>query len=203
MTQPAFVPIAEPDQVRPALRLATPRRWVVSRPAEVQVPRRPGVAMTGNPGPDQGYALRLVRRLASGLRLAAGEQQADIELGVALLASRRAGSFGRAPCAHDVRAMLALWGLLADQPPEGLVGERRRAFSGVSHDYQLQRALVGRVPDEAMRLSLEQLEGRVGSGEWRALVGLSPSVDAPSGPAGPSAPGSARIARPGQPAGPG
>ncbi|MHB1583830.1 MAG: hypothetical protein ACYCU7_14590 [Acidimicrobiales bacterium] len=179
MTQPAFVPIAEPDQVRPALRLETPRRWVAGRPAEVAVPRRPGGPMDGTPGPDQGYALMLARRATPRLALADGEQAADVELGVALLAARRAGSFGRAPSAPDVRAILALWGFVADQPPEGLVDERRRAFQGVSHDYTLQRALVGRVPEESLHLSPEQVEGRVAAGDWRELVGLAPG-DHPS-----------------------
>lgn len=174
MTQPAFVPIAEHDQVRPALRLRTPRCWVPTRPAEVQVPRRAGLAMTGNPGPDQGYALRLARRFAPRLRLAEGEHPADVELGVALLAARRAGSFGRAPCTHDLRAMLSLWGFLVDGPPEELVDQRRAAFRGVSHDYTLQRALVGRVPEEALRLTPSQIEGRVAAGDWRELTGTGP-----------------------------
>lgn len=175
MTQPAFVPIAEPDQVRPALRLETPRRWVAARPAEVVVPRRPAGPMGGTPGPDQGYALALARRATPRLALVDGEHVADVELGVALLAARRAGSFGRAPSAPDVRAMLALWGFAVDQPPEGLVDERRRAFQGVSHDYSLQRALVGRVPEETLHLTPEQVEGRVAAGDWRELVGVAPT----------------------------
>ncbi len=197
MSQPAFVPIAEHDQVRPALRLQTPRRWVPTRPAEVQVPRRAGLAMTGNPGPDQGYALRLARRYTSQLRLVEGEHLADVELGVALLAARRAGSIGRAPCAHDLRAMLALWGFLVDQPPEGLVDERRRVFLGVSHDYSRQRALVGRVPEETMRLTPPQIEGQVAAGDWRELVGVVPRSSTPAGRASGSPGGSTQPAEAG------
>jgi hypothetical protein len=174
MTQPAFVPIAEYDQVRPALRLATPHRWTATRPAEVRVPRHATSPMMGNPGPDQGYALRLAHHFEPRLVLVAGEDVEDVELGAALLAARRAGSFGRAPCAHDLRAALGLWGFLTDRPPEGLVEERTRAFKGVAHDYHLQRALVGRVPEETLRLPPDQVEGQVAAGEWRALVGAPP-----------------------------
>jgi hypothetical protein len=183
MTQPSFVPIAEPDQVRPALRLEPPRRWVAGRPAEVVVPRRSGGPMGGASGPDQGYALLLARRATPRLALADGEQAADVELGVALLAARRAALFGRAPSAPDIRAIVALWGLVTDDPPEGLVDERRRAFQGVSHDYARQRALVGRVPEETLHLSPEQIEGRVAAGDWRELVGVGPGeVPSTEGP---------------------
>lgn len=178
MTQPAFVPIAEHDQVRPAFRLATPHRWTPTRPAEVRVPRHATSPLMGSPGPDQGYALRLAHRFEPRLVLMAGEDLEDVELGAALLAARRAGSFGRAPCAHDLRAVLALWGFLTDQPPGELVEERTRAFKGVAHDYHLQRALVGRVPDETLRLAPDQIEGRVAAGEWRTLVGVPPSAGA-------------------------
>lgn len=184
MTQPAFVPIAESDQVRPALRLETPRPWEPRRPAEVQVPRRAVSPLMGTPGPDQGFALRLAHRFAERLRLVEGESIHDVELGLALLASRRAALFGRAPCVHDVRAMLALWGFDEKTPAEGLLEDRVEAFRGVAHDYPTQRVLVGRIPDETMRLTPEQIAGRVGAGEWRELTGWIPEDPAPSGHVG-------------------
>jgi hypothetical protein len=150
MTQPSFVPITGADQVRPALRLHVPGHWTADRPAEARMPSRPSGRSMGTPGPDQGYALGLAHRFADRLRLAEGESAEDVLVGVALVASRRAGMFGRAPCVHDVAAALGLWGFLSDPSP-GSVEERRRAFLGAAHDYAVQRALVDGVSEEALR----------------------------------------------------
>ena len=62
MTQPTFVPIAEADQVRPALHLDVPGAWTTSRPAELVVPEVRRGRDIGTPGPDSGFALRLAKR---------------------------------------------------------------------------------------------------------------------------------------------
>jgi hypothetical protein len=82
-------------------------------------------------------------------------------LGVALVASRRAALFGRAPCIHDVRLALNLWGFLDDAPAD-LRATRRMAFSSISHDYVAQRALVDAVPEETLRLRPDEV--RAGGG---------------------------------------
>lgn len=174
MTQPSFVPIAEPDQVRPALRLQAPRPWAPDRPAEQRYPARTGGRGRGTPGPDQGYALRLARRFEDRLRLADGESAEDAVVGCALLAARRSALLGRAPTVFDVEAALALWGLTGDAPDE-LVAVRRRTFSAVTHDYRVQRALVDRVPEAVLRRPPADLAARVAAGEWRDLVGEPPA----------------------------
>ena len=160
MTQPSFVPISEADQVRPALRLEEPRRWVPSRPAELRYPVRTGGRNRGHPGPDQGYALRLARRFADRLRLVPGESEEDVLVGGALIAARRSALFGRAPTVHDVEAAWALWGFLDDEPLQGILEARRLAFSSVAHDYPVQRALVDRVPDDVIRLPATEMAAR-------------------------------------------
>lgn len=162
MTQPSYVPIAEADQVRPSLRLEPPRVWVPDRPAELRFPVRPGGRNRGAPGPDQGYALRLARRVERSLVLEPGESAHDVVVGVALLAARRAALLGRAPTIFDVQAAVALWGFLDAEPSEPLVAQRRRAFSGVAHDYPAQRALVDSVPEEVIRRGAHE----VSPGEW-------------------------------------
>jgi hypothetical protein len=174
MTQPSFVPITEADQVRPSLRLENPRPWVPDRPAELQFPVRPGGRNRGTPGPDQGYALRLARRFVGRLRLGPGESEEDVVVGTALLASRRAALFGRAPTVHDVGTALALWGFLDDGAPAGLIESRRLAFSAAAHDYPVQRALVDRVPESAIRLSASDVIARRDG--WAALVGADTSA---------------------------
>lgn len=176
MTQPSFVPISEADQVRPSLRLEAPRRWVQDRPAEQRFPVRPGGPRLGSPGPDQGFALRLARRFEERLRLTDRESTEDVVVGVALLASRRASLFGRAPTVHDVETALRIWGCLEGDPPGALVDARRAAFSGAAHDYVVQRDLVDRVTDAAIRLGADEAGALVAAGEWATLVG------APAGP---------------------
>lgn len=173
MTQPSFVPIAEVDQVRPALHLSVPESWTQSRPAELSIPRRSGDAARshsrgrGTPGPDQGFALSLARRFAGKLHLAAGESLEDAIVGCALLAARRAGTLGRAPSIRDVEVAFTLWGFLKDAP-ESLVELRKSYFRSASHEYDVQRRLVDQVPAEILRLSLEDIEDR--SKNWETLV---------------------------------
>src|ERR1700689_3130259 len=138
MTQPSFVPIAEADQVRPSLQLEVPGPWSTNRPAELAVPRQPEGKGFGKPGPDQGFALRLARRFEDRLRLSASESAEDVIVGVAMLASRRAGLTGRAPCVYDVETALALFGFVSDAPAD-LVAERANRFRSVAHDYAVQR----------------------------------------------------------------
>jgi hypothetical protein len=131
-----------------------PGSWTASRPAELVVPTLGRTRGTGTPGPDSGFALRLAKRFEHELRLHEGESEHDVLLGVALVAATRAALFGRAPCIHDVRFALNLWGFLEDAPAE-LVDRRRAAFSSLAHDYVAQRALVDSVPEETLRRSPE------------------------------------------------
>ena len=177
MTQPSFVPIPDADQVRPARRLQVPAAWTPGRPAELRTPARPIGPGMGTPGPDQGYALRLGRRFEPRLRLGAGESAEDVIVGGAVLASRRAGLFGRAPSIHDLTVAFSLWGYLGDAPGE-LVEARRAAFSGASHDYLVQRRLADQVPESSLRLSPAQVVERSAAGDWHALV-AGPAQPAP------------------------
>jgi hypothetical protein len=159
MTQPTFVPIAEADQVRPARHLHVPGTWTTSRPAEVTVPARLGGRNVGTPGPDSGFALRLAKRFEPELKLGEGESEHDVLLGVALVAAKRSALFGRAPSVYDVRFALNLWGFLEDVPADRRA-VRKLAFSGVSHDYAVQRTLVDSVPEDTLRLSPEEARER-------------------------------------------
>jgi hypothetical protein len=177
MAQPTFVPITEADQVRSARRLSVPKAWVAGRPADLHGPKRPAGSRLGTPGPDQGFALRLVRRFEDRLRLVPEESVEDVLRGAALLASKRAGLLGRAPCVYDLDAAFALFGFLVDAPPEGLVAERRRLFASASRDYVAQRELVDAVPEETLALPAAQLSARLG--EWQSLLRRAPGPAEP------------------------
>jgi hypothetical protein len=162
MAQPTFVPIAEADQVRPARHMHVPGAWTTSRAAEIVVPEHPRGRSMGSPGPDSGFALRLARRFEHEVKLSTGESEHDVLLGVALVASKRAAIFGRAPSVYDVRFALNLWGFLDDAPSE-LRTARRGAFSSISHDYVAQRQLVDSVGEDVFRLTPEEARFKGGS----------------------------------------
>jgi hypothetical protein len=175
MAQPTFVPITEADQVRGARRLSVPKAWVADRPADLVGPARPTGTRHGTPGPDQGYALRLAKRFEERLVLTTGEHAEDVLHGGAILASKRAGLIGRAPCIYDLDAAFGLFGFLVAAPPAELVTERRRLFAAVSRSYVAQQTLVDAVPDETLSLPAEQLSARLG--EWQTLLRRAPSGD--------------------------
>lgn len=181
MAQPTFVPITEADQVRPARRLSVPKGWTADRPDDFVGPVRSTGIRQGTPGPDQGFALRLGRRFEERLRLSSGEHAEDVIVGAALLAAKRGGLLGRAPCVYDLDATFGLFGFLVEAPPDGLVAERKALFASVSHDYVAQRSLVDAVPDETLLLPAQQLSARLG--EWRTLLHRSPAAGEVPAPA--------------------
>ena len=168
MTQPSYVPIGEADQVRPAFRLRTPLPWKADRVADLRTPGQPRGPEFGVPVPDEGYALRLAHRLfESRLELTPGIGPEDALVGAAGVGGARAALFGRAPVARDLEMALVLFGFLGDAPAE-LVAWRTPLFQAASHHYELQRAIVDRVPEETLRLTPEQVHARLG--DWRTLV---------------------------------
>lgn len=178
MTQPSYVPIAEVDQTRPALRLSTPRSWTQARPAELLSPKRPRGRGAGVPGPDQGYAMLLAHRFSERLVLVEGEDPSDVLLGAALVATARSGHYGRAPVARDVELALGLFGYLSPAPDE-LVEWRRSKFGGIAHDYSAQRELVDGIPEGSLLLDPGDAKRRAPD-EWRELLGASGASGAPS-----------------------
>lgn len=169
MTQPAYVPITEADQVRPGYHLRTPPRWQAHRPAEHRGPSIPGGSLFGRPGPDQGYAYKLFQRLENQLVLEEDDEPADVRAAVVGIATRRAAMFGRAPILADLEHAAKLWGLLGGAPKE-LVEFRQAKFKGVGHDYMRLRSLVASIPEESLRApgaSLEMTES------WRKLLGVA------------------------------
>jgi|SRR5580658_3173837 hypothetical protein len=164
MTQPSFVPITAADQVRPARSLAVPSAWTSDRPSDLHGPGQPTGRGHGTPGPDQGFALRLARRFEDRLHLGPDEERADVLLGCALVASRRAGLFGRAPCIYDLDFVMGLFGFTDAAAPSDLVARRGALFRSVAHSYVAQRALVDAVPAAALGLAVDR------TGEARALL---------------------------------
>jgi hypothetical protein len=166
VAQPTFVPVADADLVRPSIPQPVPTK-ARTRPGELRAPTVPTGRGIGTTGPDQGYALSLVHRLAPTLALRDGEDRHDVAIGVALLGARRAALAGRAPSAYDLQVAAGLFGFLG-VAPDDLVAHRRTAFRGVAHAYDAQRALVDAIPEAALRLTPDEARE---TDLWRVRLG--------------------------------
>lgn len=147
MTQPTFSPVPALGEVRPTMTTQTPE---VGRTPKVGLQRsaRPLVgAGFGTPAPGEGFALTIAHHECAKLDLARSDDRHDVELGVALVAAKRASLVGRGPILSDVLVTLDLFGLgdgaLIDH-------DRVEAFSGLAHSYALQRRFVDSVTSEQL-----------------------------------------------------
>ena len=162
VNEKARVPWESPDHV--------PSAWTLDRPAEVGQGAQPSGPRLGSPGPDIGYALTLAELLRPEVRLTPGDQLDDAMVGCTAIAMRRAALFGRAPVMADLRLAFTIWGWFDEAPPEDLRATRRAVFEGASHDYDIARGVVDRVPDETLRVTLAEATAAYPS-RWRELTG--------------------------------
>jgi hypothetical protein len=174
MAAPEYVPTKPVQSVRsyesPPRR---PQGWRADRPGDLSGDGQPWGDLLGTPGPDQGYAYRLVRQFAGKVFTADGEKDDDVVAGVMAVAMKRAALFGRAPVVHDLTVGFAVWGYLNDKPPAELVAARRELFEECAnpHHYAELRAVADAVPVETLRRphgEVVEAHGR----EWRSLLEL-------------------------------
>lgn len=174
MAVPQYVPQRPTD--RPRVYSSpdhVPEPWMPDRPGDL-VGRQPRGAMLGDPGPDQGFGLKLAKRFRDRLHLGDTEHVDDAIAGCLGIGLRRASLFGRAPMVHDMTIAYTIWGFLDPSPPAELVGRRRATFEGVAHlahHYAEFRALVDSVPEATLRTSHQQVQGDYPN-RWRELLGL-------------------------------
>ena len=166
MTQPTHLSNHVVSNRVSASKLSAVRSWSQTRPGELAPATTPAGAFVGSPGPNQGFALTIARRLGHDAVLSTGEDLHDVEVGVAAIACRRAAMFGRAPSVHDVRLALGIFGYL-DTADSQLVEVRRARFSGVGHSYPLVRNLADTVPAATLVLSPREAIDL----DWREAIG--------------------------------
>ncbi len=129
------------DLPRPSAKPAAPGRWSPDRPGELGSPDEvPWGGAFGTPGPDIGFAYRVVR----GMDLpGADHARGDVEAAVVAVMAARASAIGRAPTAPDASAALSLL---------DLDGEGVARLAGIAHDRARLGALVAAIPpDELIR----------------------------------------------------
>jgi hypothetical protein len=167
MTQPAYVPIAAGDRVRPVERLPVARSWRADRPSDEANAVVPTGPRFGRTGPDLGYGLKLAKRYVDRLQLSEGESAEDAVAGCFGVGSRRAATFGRAPVIYDMELAYTVWGFLGGAPDD-LIVFRASLFRGCGHSYWSQRDIADRVNEDALRLTPAQARDRLS--DWRALI---------------------------------
>ena len=123
--------------------------------------------MYGTPGPDSGYAYRLIAD--RDLPLTERDDHHDTVAGLAALAAARASHFGRAPTGGDVEVACLLVGLSPDGLPEAVVSqlaEDRPAWcTGLAHHPEAARTLVAAVAIEALAAEPAEIRSRMAGGE--------------------------------------
>lgn len=169
MAAPQYVPNTLAQQPRRGLDVPASGGWLADRPAELD-DHQPMGRELGHPGPDQGYALKIVHDVFEHkLVVPAPEKVHDAVAGCVGVATARAALFGRAPVVHDLDIAFRIWGFLGDAPAE-LVELRKPLFTACAHHYSDQRAIVDLVPESTLRLLHGEVARRFPS-EWRALLG--------------------------------
>jgi hypothetical protein len=117
----------------------------------------------GTPGPDTGYALRLLASRAWALE--PGEDRHDVEAAAAALMSARASHHGRAPVAADAEVAELLLGLVPDAGAASPLAERRvRLLPGIAHRAAARRALVASVDVDVLVAAPGEVAERIAAG---------------------------------------
>lgn len=160
MAQQPNIEVDPADRPRAVPTPDAARRWNPSmRPGTItspdQVPHGDGY---GNPGPDTGWAYRLI-------------DAADIE-GVtnplrkvlATLMGARAGSFGRAPTTEDLEVALLLCGI-GEALPATLATRRQRWVDAAAHDKPPGRTALAEVGMDLLRHKPAEVRLRVSRSE--------------------------------------
>ena len=142
----------------------------VLRPAEVFKHNVNQEGM-GHPGPDQGYALRLVKQFKDKVFLVSGEHWEDASEVAVLTALKRASLFGRAPCTFDIEVGLCIWGYLDPNPEDELVDLRKENFGhiGSAHNYLTRRKVSDAISSTGLKRSPELIRMEYEQ-NWRAMI---------------------------------
>ena len=155
MGQQPNVDINPSDLPRPTPDTDPPRRWRPTRPGVIVSPdQMPWGGAFGTPGPDTGYALKLVR--AADLP----ERTDGLEIVLAALMAARASHFGRAPVPEDLEVARILAGYGEGLPAEFL--ERRdRWIAATAHERSPGQAAVTDIEPDLLELKPDQIKRRL------------------------------------------
>lgn len=174
MSAPRFSPVPPTDRPRYyESPVHVPDAWSADRPGDIEGFQPEGPRL-GDPGPDQGFALRIAAQLRPKVQLQPGENLDDAIQGCLGVALRRASIFSRAPVVHDLTIAFTIWGFYDPNPPAELVELRRTMFEGlrlVGHHYMEARAVADLAPEATLRMTPAQVAAAFPA-DWQQLVGV-------------------------------
>lgn len=155
MGQQPNVDIDLSDLPRPTPDTDPPRRWRPTRPGVIVSPdQMPWGGAFGTPGPDTGWALKLVK--AAELP----ERSDGLELVLAALMGARASHFGRAPVPEDLEVAKILAGIGEGLPPDFAV-RRERWIESTAHEPSPGRTAVADIEPDLLELKPDQMKRRL------------------------------------------
>lgn len=151
MAQQPNIELDPSDLPRKGLDTSPARGWSAGdRPGVITAPGQvPAGGTFGTPGPDTGWALKIIRHVG-------GDIDANLESVLAALMSARAASFGRAPIPEDLAVAKLLCGMGEGLPLE-LSARRRRWTTAVPHERSKGRSAVAEVGTEQLRMKPDEL----------------------------------------------
>ena len=155
MGQQPNVEIDPSDLPRPTPDTDPPRRWRPTRPGVIVSPEQmPWGGAFGTPGPDMGWALKLVRSADL------PERTDGLEAVLAALMAARASVFGRAPVPEDLEVAKVLAGLAEGLPSE-FSEKRDRWIEATAHEASPGRSAVSEIDRDLLMLKPDQLLRRL------------------------------------------
>lgn len=151
MAQQPNIELDPSDLPRRALDTSPAQRWsakdkpgVITKPGEV-----PTGGSFGTPGPDTGWALRIIRHVSP-------QADPNAEHVLAALMSARAAAFGRAPIPEDLAVAKLLCGMGEGLPLE-LSAKARRWITAVPHERSKGRTAVAAVERDQLMMKPDEL----------------------------------------------
>ena len=138
------------------------RRWSPRRPGEIESPADvPVGASFGRPGPDAGWALRLLSKTSYD-RGSRPDQLADL---LTALVGARAAAVGRGPAPQDIEAALSIVGLRSHDMNERslahLAARRTAWLDAVAHEPSPGMAALEAVPESLLADSPVRIRARL------------------------------------------
>lgn len=153
MAQQPNIELTPGDRPRRELEPAPAGRWSASaKPGVITSPdQMPRGGAFGTPGPDAGWALRIVREADI------PDLSDDLRAVLVALMAARASAFGRAPIPQDLEAAMALCGIGGDSVPEWVRERTERWIAAVPHERSKGRTAVAEVDPDLLRQSPDRV----------------------------------------------
>lgn len=144
MAQQPNIELDPSDLPRRSLDTSSARAWAAgSKPGVITSPGQiPTGGTFGTPGPDTGWALKILRKLDP-------QTDPDLEAVLVALMAARAAALGRAPVPMDLYVAKLFCGLV-DGVPEDLTERLGRWLAAVPHERSKGRAAVAEVDQDLL-----------------------------------------------------